>query len=166
MIYLDIRDTAVHLNEGGREGWTGKGGGWRRVREPLRCIVSRRGTSVIIQIHLPSLACGEKRGRRRRMRLGDPIFWQFFPISSKGKRGGGAFRSTCVRAVRVPEEPAFMAAAYVSALRRHRPSRSRNMFLFAKLRRAPLGLTSGPFFATEKVPSTTKGACPSCQECL
>ena len=26
VIYLDIRDTAVHLNEGGREGWTGKRG--------------------------------------------------------------------------------------------------------------------------------------------
>ena len=149
------------MREGGRGGLEREG---RKGTLALHCFKKRH-----ICHHSDSFALlGLRReeGGRRRMRLGDPIFWQFFLISSKGKRGGGAFRSTCVRAVRVPEEPAFMAAAYVSALRRHRPSRSRNMFLFATLRRAPLGLTSGPFFATEKMPSPTKGACPSCQECL
>ena len=135
----------------------------RVERDPLRCIVSRRGTSVIIQIHLPCLARGEKRGDDDECGLAILSFGSFSRSRRKGEREGGGSRCTCVR---VPEEPAFMAAAYVSALRRHRPSRSRNMFLFATLRRAPLGLTSGPFFATEKMPSPTKGACPSCQECL
>ena len=130
------------MREGGGVDWKERG---RRVRNP--CVALFQEEAHLSSFRFICLAwLAERRGETTTNAAWRSHLLAVFPDLVEREKGKGASRSICVRAVRVPEERAFMAAAYVSALRRHRPSRSRNMFLFATLRRAPLGLTSGPFF--------------------